>query len=82
MRNQYTEKPSVYLSATNRSISDIPVTISAFSMGMLVMAIMIVRGVFHAVYRYGAAVPIIVAIRADRTAIISVVYKAFIMLSF
>jgi hypothetical protein len=69
--------------ATNKSINDIPVTMSAFSMGILVMAIIIVRGVFFMLFiAIAAAVPINVAISADANAIISVVYKAFMILSF
>jgi len=76
-------KPKVNLSATNKSISEIPVTISALSIGILVIAIIMVRGVFFILLiAIAAAVPIMVAISADKTAIINVVYKAFIILSF
>jgi hypothetical protein len=76
-------KPRVYLMATKISISEIPVTISALSIGILVIPSNIVRGIFFILFiAKAAAVPIIVAIRADKKAISNVVYKALIISSF
>ena len=62
---------------------EIPVTMSAFSIGMFVIAIMVVRNLlFSACMPIAAAVPIKVEINADKSAIIKVVYNAFIISAF
>ena len=74
------ENPKVKRIATNKSIKEIPVTMSAFNKGIFVIATSIVRGIlFILLIAMAAAVPIMVAISADKNAIISVVYKAFII---
>ena len=77
------ENPSENRNAMKSSIREMPVTISAFSMGMLVTPIMVVRN-FRCMdwIPIAAAVPMTVAIRADRRAMIRVVYRAFIICSF
>ena len=66
--------------AINASIRDMPVTISAFSMGILVIPITMVFGtaLMEPMDR-AAAVPMTVAARADTKAMTSVVVKALIM---
>ena len=77
------ENPSVKRNAINRSISEMPVTMSAFSIGMFVIPINSVRTAGRIAWiPSAAAVPISDAIRADMRAINSVVYRAFIMSSF
>ena len=68
------------LHAMNNSIREIPVTISALSIGMFVTPIIKVLALlFKACIPIAPAVPMIVAIKAERSAIIKVVYKALMM---
>ena len=67
-------KPREKRQATKSSIREIPVTISAFNIGMLVSPIRLVRSLrFNACIPIAAAVPKIVAIKADKRAMIKVV---------
>ena len=62
------------------SIRDIPVTMSAFSMGMLVTPMTMVLGTVRMeLMEMAAAVPMIVATRADTKAMINVVVRALMM---
>ena len=80
--NKIVEKPREKRNAMNRSIREIPVTISAFSIGMFVTPIINVRNLLlSACIPIAAAVPITVAIRAESRAMMSVVYKAFMICS-
>lgn len=64
----------------NASIREMPVTMSAFSMGILVIPMITVRGSARMLLMATeAAVPMIVAARADTNAISRVVYSALIM---
>ena len=66
--------------AINRSIRDMPVTISALSMGMLVTPMTRVRiFLFIPIMATDAAVPTIVAIRADIRAIARVFQSAWMI---
>ena len=66
--------------AMKASIREMPVTISAFSMGMLVIPMMAVRGAGRIFWMaMAAAVPIKVAIRAEAKATVSVVDRALMM---
>ncbi len=66
-------KPREIPKAINASIREIPVTISAFSMGMLVTPMRRERGTrFMPLMAMAAAVPIMTAIREDKNAISSV----------
>ena len=59
--------------AINASIREMPVTISAFSMGILVIPITIVRGTrFMLLIAIAAAVPMMTAMMEDKNAISSV----------
>jgi hypothetical protein len=70
----------VTLQAMKSSIREIPVTISAFNMGILVTVIKKVLALdCMPLMATEAAVPIMVAIKADKRAMDSVVYSAFIM---
>jgi len=74
------ENPSVIWKAIKRSISEIPITISALSMGILVSPIKTVRDFFFIpCMPMAARVPSMVAIRAESRAMISVVYRAFMI---
>ena len=76
------EKPRVNRQAINRSIREIPVTISEFSTGILVTPMITVRHLaFIAVIPIAAQVPIKVAMSAERNAIARVLYKALMMAS-
>ena len=76
-------KPRVKFKATKINIKEIPVTISAFNIGILVIAISMVLGVLFMLFiAIAAAVPRMVAIRAEEKAMIKVVYRADIMDSF
>ena len=76
-------KPRVKFKATKINIKEIPVTISAFNIGIFVIAISMVLGVLFMLFiAIAAAVPRIVAIRAEEKAMIRVVYRADIMDSF
>ena len=73
-------KPNLILKNMKRSIKEIPVTISALSMGILVMPIINVLVLFlRPVIAIAAIVPINVAIIDERRASINVVIKASIM---
>ena len=74
--------PKVKRKAINISIKDIPVTMSAFSIGTFVTPIIIFLGNFF-IFRIAIAamVPSTVAIKADKNAIISVFFKACKMAS-
>ena len=66
--------------AMNASIREIPVTISAFSMGMLVMPITTVFGTaLMELMEMAAAVPMMVAMSADTKAMTRVVVRALMM---
>ena len=66
--------------AINASIREIPVTISEFSIGMLLIPMTMVRGIrFMLLMPMAAIVPMTVAIRADANAMSSVLFKAFMM---
>ena len=68
--------------AMNANIKEIPVTISAFSIGILVMPMIIVRGSgFMLLMAMDAAVPMMVAISADTKAMSSVLTRASIMVA-
>ena len=68
------ENPRENLNAINRSIRDMPVTMSAFSIGILVMPIqMVLARDFMEWMPMDAAVPMTVAAMAEINAIISVV---------
>ena len=68
--------------AIKASIREIPVTISALSMGIFVIPITIVRLTgFMLLMAMAAAVPIMQAARAEIRAIINVLYNAEIMLA-
>ena len=70
-------KPKRTLKYKNKSISEIPVTISALSIGMLVTPMIIDLSAFFILLIASAAiVPITVAISADRKASIIVLVKA------
>ena len=71
--NRIVLKPREIPKAMNISIREIPVTISEFSIGILLSPMQIVRGSFFiAESPMAAAVPRIVAISADRNAISNV----------
>lgn len=73
-------KPREIPKAMKASIREIPVTISAFSMGMLVIPMRMDRGIrFMLLMATAAAVPMITAIKDDKKAISRVLYKAVIM---
>jgi hypothetical protein len=75
--------PRVKCKATKTNIKEIPVTISAFSIGTFVIAIRIVLGVFFILLiAIAAADPKTVAAKAEISAMIKVVVRAFIMSSF
>jgi hypothetical protein len=75
--------PRVKCKATKTNIKEIPVTISAFSMGTFVIAIRIVLGVFFILLiAIAAADPKTVATKAEMNAMIKVVVRAFIISSF
>ena len=64
------EKPKVKRNAIKSSIKEIPVTISEFKTGILVIPMITVRHfAFIAVMPSEAQVPIMVAIKAERNAI-------------
>ena len=66
--------------AMKASIREIPVTMSAFSIGILVMPITMVLGTARMeLMEMAAAVPMIVATRADTKAMIKVVVRALMM---
>jgi hypothetical protein len=68
--------------AIKASIREMPVTISAFSIGILVIPMKMVRGTrFMPLIAMAAAVPIITAIREDKNAMSSVLYSAVIIVS-
>ena len=74
--------PRVTLHAINSSMREIPVTISEFSMGMLVTPINTVFALgFMALIPIEAAVPSRVARRADASAMTNVLYRADIIAS-
>ena len=74
-------KPRDIPNAIKVSIREIPVTISAFSMGILVIPIMIVLGVrVILLIAIAATVPIMVAISAESTAITRVLESASMIL--
>lgn len=74
------ENPRENLNAINRSIRDMPVTMSAFSIGIFVTPMKRVRNLgFIAWMPMDAAVPMTVAARAETRAMIRVVYRAFII---
>ena len=76
-------KPNLAPRLKNRSIREIPVTISAFSMGIFVIPIRIVRLVrFMDCMAIQAIVPMKVAISADNTASASVFHRACMICSF
>ena len=70
-------KPNLTPILIKRSIREIPVTISAFSMGMLVIPIIMARFLFFMpLMAMQATVPIQVEMAAERKAISSVLYSA------
>ena len=72
--NNIVENPSVNRHAMKRSMREIPVTISALSIGIFVTPSSNVRAFVRIAWMpRAAAVPIKVAIRAERKAMISVV---------
>ena len=74
---------STVLIPMNNNIKEIPVTISAFSIGIFVTAVNIILGVFFIAFMaMDAMVPIITAMKADKNAIINVVYNALRISSF
>src|SRR5699024_2263413 len=74
--------PRVTLQAINSSIREMPVTISEFRMGMLVIPIKMVLALgFMVLIPIEAAVPRSVARTAETRAMISVLYRADIMAS-
>ena len=76
-------KPNFIPNVIKRSISEIPVTISALSMGIFVTPIMTARVLrFIACMEIQAIVPIKVAISEDRRAIRSVLLRAARITSF
>ncbi len=76
------ENPREKRKAMNKSISEIPVTISALSMGIFVTPIISVRYLRRKAWMpIAPAVPRIVAISADKSAISSVVYRAVMIWS-
>ena len=77
------KKPNRNFKLKNSSINEIPVTMSAFSMGILVIPMIIVRLVFFMLLmEMQATVPMTVAIKADKSAMISVFHNAERMASF
>ena len=71
------------LHAIKRSIREIPVTMSAFNIGIFVTPIINVRDMLlNDWIPMAPAVPIIVAIMAERSAIVNVVYRALIISAF
>ena len=74
--------PMVIRNAMNSSIIDTPVTISAFSIGMLVTPSIKVRNLRFILWiPMEAKVPITVAISAERSAMIRVLYKVLMIAS-
>ena len=75
-------KPREMPKAINANIKEIPVTISAFSIGILVMPMMMVRGSgFMLLMAMDAAVPMMVAISADTKAMTRVLTSASMMVA-
>ena len=68
MRDQHGFKSREIPNAINASIREIPVTISEFSIGMLLIPMTMVRGIrFMLLMPMAAIVPMTVAIRATQT---------------
>ena len=76
------ENPMFIRNAINNSIIDTPVTMSAFSIGMLVTPNIKVRNLRFILWiPMEAKVPITVAISAERSAMIRVLYKVLMIAS-